>query len=67
MKEEPKNGIEELDGIVKRYENGEISFTTLISSLWNRGYSAGFNEATSNACREIEKNYQPKFNGTNKQ
>ena len=45
MKKELKSGITEVDNLVEKFENGEISFVELTSSLWNKGYAAGSEEA----------------------
>ena len=44
MKYELKSGIKELDELVEQFENGEIDFVRFTSSLWNKGYSAGYDD-----------------------
>ena len=41
MKEELKSGIKELDSMIEKFENKEITFVELLSYLWNKGYDTG--------------------------
>ena len=36
-----ESGIEELDELVKQFQNKEIDLCTFASKAWNRGYCAG--------------------------
>lgn len=42
-----ESGIEELDSLVKKYQNKEISFLTFVSDVWNVAYSIGKREDKS--------------------
>lgn len=42
-----ESGIEELDSLVKKYQNKEISFLTFVSDVWNVAYAIGKLESKS--------------------
>lgn len=45
MREELKSGILQLDDLVEKFENGEITFVALVSNLWYKGYKKALDDS----------------------